>query len=145
MTTRKMAWNYVIFWSLPLTLILLAENELFPVGVWAENVNLNYLLDTIAILATALCVPLSLKLFSKVLHQKLGTLTITKALNRYLQWGRVRLLILAVPFWFNLLAFYLTLSNTGLYCALIIATASLFCIPSEKQLRSELHIYKDKD
>lgn len=140
-----MAWNYVIFWGLPFALILSAEKEFFPVGLWAEKSNLTYLLDTIAILSTAVCVPLALRLFNKVLHEKLDALTVTKALNRYLQWGRVRLLILAVPFWFNLLAYYLTLSDTGLYCALIIATASLFCIPSEKQLRAELHIYKDKD
>ena len=42
----------------------------------------------------------------------------------------------------NILTYYLTLSNTGLLCALITLTASLFCIPGEKRLREELHINK---
>lgn len=92
---------------------------------------------------TAVCVPLSLKLFSMVLKNKINELTVTLALKRYVLWSNVRLGILEVVVLFNLLCYYLTLSNTGNLCMLIGLTASLFCLPGEKRLRNELHISEE--
>ena len=36
------------------------------------------------------------------------------------------------------------LSTTGLLCALIALTASLFCLPGEERLRRELHIEREE-
>ena len=36
------------------------------------------------------------------------------------------------------------LSTTGILCALIALTASLFCVPSEKRMRQELFIQQEK-
>ena len=88
--------------------------------------------------------PLSLKLFSLVLKKKIDYMTITLALKRYVQWNIVRLGVLEVAIVVNLLCYYLTLSSTGNLCMLIGLTASLFCLPSEKRLRNELHIAKDE-
>lgn len=71
-------------------------------------------------------------------------MTITLALKRYVQWNIVRLGVLEVAIVVNLLCYYLTLSSTGNLCMLIGLTASLFCLPSEKRLRNELHIAKKK-
>lgn len=99
--------------------------------------------ETLGILLTALCIPLSLKLFSLVLKKKIDQMTITLALKCYVQWSIVRLGILEVAIVTNLLCYYLTLSTTGNLCMLIGLTASLFCLPGEKRLRNELHITKD--
>lgn len=56
----------------------------------------------------------------------------------------VRLGVLEVAIVVNLLCYYLTLSSTGNLCMLIGLTASLFCLPSEKRLRNELHIAKEE-
>ena len=142
-TVKSIIKIYVFFWVIPVKFVFLAECDLFPVGCLVGNTTANYLLETLAILLTALCVPLSLKLFSKVLKKQVDGLTITLALKRYYWWNVVRLSILALPLLLNLAIYYLLLSNTGLLCALIIITASLFCVPGEARLRSELKIYKD--
>ena len=72
-------------------------------------------------------------------------MTITLALKRFVQMSIVRLGILEIAIIVNLLCYYLTLSSTGNLCMLIGLTASLFCLPSEKKLRNELHISKDED
>lgn len=119
--------------------------ELIPVGSIEGNIQATYYFETIGILLTALCIPLSLKLFSLVLKKKIDNMTITLALKRYVQMSIVRLGILEIAIIVNLLCYYLTLSSTGNLCMLIGLTASLFCLPSEKKLRNELHISKDED
>lgn len=135
--------SYVFFWVLPAFLLGAGEFDLIPVGTLADNVQATYYFETIGILLTAACVPLSLKLFSLVLKKKIDHMTITLALKRYVQWSIVRLGLLEVAIVLNLLCYYLTLSSTGNLCMLICLTASLFCLPSEKRLRNELHITKE--
>ena len=131
---RNLNISYVFFWVLPAFLLGAGEFELFPVGGLVDNAPAIYYFETVGILLTALCVPLSLKLYSLVLKKKIDHMTITLALKRYVQWNIV----------VNLLCYYLTLSSTGNLCMLIGLTASLFCLPSEKRLRNELHIAKEE-
>lgn len=140
---RSLNISYIFFWVLPAFLMGAGELELMPVGGLADDAEAVYYLETIGILLTAVCVPLSLKLFSMVLKNKINELTVTLALKRYVLWSNVRLGILEVVVWFNLLCYYLTLSNTGNLCMLIGLTASLFCLPGEKRLRNELHISEE--
>lgn len=135
--------SYVFFWVLPAFLLGAGEFDLIPVGTLTDNVQATYYFETIGILLTAACVPLSLKLFSLVLKKKIDHMTITLALKRYVQWSIVRLGLLEVAIVLNLLCYYLTMSSTGNLCMLICLTASLFCLPSEKRLRNELHITKE--
>lgn len=142
---RNLNISYVFFWVLPAFLLGAGELELIPVGSIEGNIQATYYFETIGILLTALCIPLSLKLFSLVLKKKIDNMTITLALKRYVQMSIVRLGILEIAIIVNLLCYYLTLSSTGNLCMLIGLTASLFCLPSEKKLRNELHISKDED
>ena len=140
---KKLKISYAAFWALPILIVIAGEADLFPVGVWGGDIQATYLFETLSILITALCVPLSLKLFSLVLTKKIDQMTIVLALKRYEQWSYIRLGLLAVAVFMNLACYYLTLSNTGNLCMLIALTASLFCMPGEKRLRSELHITKE--
>ena len=142
---RNLNISYVFFWVLPACLGGAGEVELIPVGILEGNVQSTYYFETAGILLTALCIPLSLKLFSLVLKKKIDNMTITLALKRYVQMSIVRLGILEIAIVVNLLCYYLTLSSTGNLCMLIGLTASLFCLPGEKKLRNELHIAKEKD
>ena len=137
---RDLNISYVFFWVLPAFLLGAGEFDLLPVGALVDNPQATYYMETAGILLTALCVPLALKLFSLVLKKKIDLLTIPLALKRYVQWSMVRLGLLEVAIVLNVLCYYLTLSNTGNLCMLIGLTASLFCLPSEKRLRNELHI-----
>lgn len=142
-TARNLNISYVFFWVLPAFLLGAGEFDLLPVGNLVDNVQATYCFETIGILLTAICVPLALKLFNLVLKKKIDQMTITIALQRYTLWSIVRLGILEVPIVVNIICYYLTLSSTGNLCMLIGLTASLFCLPSEKRLRNELHITKE--
>ena len=93
---RNLNIGYVFFWVLPAFLLGAGEFELIPVGILEGNVQSTYYFETIGILLTALCVPLSLKLFSLVLKKKIDNMTITLALKRYVQMNFVRLGILEI-------------------------------------------------
>ena len=67
--------QYISFWIIPLLLVLLGEAGVLPVGIKADNVRAVYVFETIGILITAVCIPLSLKLFSFVLTKKIDQLT----------------------------------------------------------------------
>lgn len=141
---RNLNISYVLFWLLPAFLLGAGEFELFPVGILADNVSVTYYLETAGILLTAICVPFALKLFSLVLKKKIDPLPIAFALKRYAQWSIARLALLEIAILMNISCYFLTLSNTGNLCMLIGFTASLFCLPSEKRLRNELHIAKEE-
>lgn len=141
---RNLNISYVFFWLLPAFLLCAGEFELLPVGLFADDVRVTYYFETIGILLTAICVPLSLKLFTLVLKKKIDHLTITLALKRYAQLYNIRLGMLEVVILLNILCYYLTVSNTGNFCMLMGLTASLFCLPSEKRLRNDLHITKEE-
>lgn len=141
-TFLNLRTEYLLFWAFPLLIVILGEWECDWVGIYADNVRVSYLTETLGILLAASCVPLALKLFSWVLVKKIDMVSIPEALRLYFRWSSVRLLMLEITTLVNILIYYLTLSNTGLLCALIALTASLFCVPSEKRLREELHINK---
>lgn len=141
-TLFKLKIEYALLWALPLLIIILGECDMEWVGLYADNARVSYVSETVGILMVASCVPVALKLFSWVLIRKIDMVSFPEALKLYFVWSSVRLLMLEVALIINILTYYLTLSNTGLLCALIALTASLFCIPSEKRLREELHINK---
>ncbi len=142
---RNLKIQYRLFWAIPVLIIAAGEFELFPVGALVDYGRAGYFLETLGIVTVAACVPLSLKLFSWMLVKKIDTMTFPVALKRYAQCSMLRLLILEVAILLNLTAYYTTLHSTGALCALIGLTASLFCMPSEKRLRDELHISNDND
>ncbi len=144
-TVRLLKRQYTLFWAIPVLIIVAGECELFPVGLLADEQRVTYLFETIAILITAACVPLALKLFSWVLTKKIDQMTFPVALKQYIRWSSVRLSLLEASILFNLAAYYTTMHSTGALCALIGLTASLFCIPNESRLRNELHITINED
>lgn len=135
--------SYLVFWLLPLSVVAAGELGAGWVGLYAEHARGTYLAETLVILLTACCVPVSLKLFSWILAKKIDKVSIDKALRLYLRWSIVRLALLALPVLCGCAVYYLMLSNKSILCALIALTASLFCLPGEGRLRAELRINND--
>ena len=132
--------NYIGFWALPVLIVLIGENCEMMTGAYATSVSGTYLIETIVILLTDFCVPLSLKLFSVVLRHKIDLMTIPQALRHYVLWCLLRLVLLALPMLGGLVAYYLTYSGKGLLCTAIALIASLFCVPGRKRLYKELNL-----
>lgn len=140
---KSLKIQYISFWVIPLLLVALGEAGALPVGIKADSVRAVYVFEAAGILLTAVLVPLSLKLFSRVLTKKLERMSFLVALGKYMIWSAVRLALLEFVVVFNLAGYYFTLSTSGALCALIGLTASLFCLPGDKRLRAELHITKE--
>lgn len=142
-TARSARVHYLLFWALPFLCLLAGELGGTWVGLYAADVKAVYLAETLIILLTALCVPASLKLFAWMLDRQIDRASLPQALTLYVRWSVVRLLLLSLPVVGGLGVYYAMLSSKGLLCALIALTASLFCLPGEGRLRSELHIEKE--
>ena len=134
--------TFTCFWLLPILLVISGEIGGDWVGLHAGDIPVTYMAETITILSTALCIPVSLKLFSWVLTRKIDVSALPKALRLYVWWSDIRLVFLTLPVLAGFLTYYMMLSTTGALCAMIGLAASLFCLPGERRRRKELHIDK---
>lgn len=134
---------YIALWLLPLLIVLAGETVEGWVGLYAGDVRTAYFAETACILLVAVCVPVSLKLFAWVLQRKIDRAGMGSALQLYVFWSGIRMLLLELPVLVGFLTYYAVLSTTGLLCGLIALTASLFCLPGEERLRRELHIERE--
>lgn len=137
---RYLSAQYYLFWLLPILLVMAYEFDFLPVGLYADDPRMMYVLETAGILTAIVCVPLSLKLFNIVLKKKIDEVHLEEALSKYIFWSGVRLGVLEIAVLLNVFVYYLTLSNVGAFCGLIALTASVFCLPSEKRMREELNV-----
>ncbi|WP_373724085.1 hypothetical protein [Bacteroides heparinolyticus] len=141
-TTAHVKVAFACFWMISILLVISGEMGSSWVGLYVGNISATYMAETITILLTASCVPISLKLFSWVLTRKIDIAALPKALRLYALWSDIRLILLSLPVLTGFFTYYMMLSTTGVLCAMIGLTASLFCLPGEERLRKELHIDK---
>lgn len=137
---RILQIQYWLFISLAVAYCAVYEIGWIEEGIYAGDVRLQYIWETIAILTTVILVPLSLKLFNIVMTKKVVKSSLQIAMRLYKRWNEIRLLMLAIVTFLNIYVYYTTLDNIGGLCALIGVTASIFCLPSEKKLKEELNI-----
>lgn len=141
-TTAHVKVAFACFWMISILLVISGEMGSSWVGLYVGNISATYMAETITILLTASCVPISLKLFSWVLTRKIDIAALPKALRLYALWSDIRLVLLSLPVLTGFFTYYMMLSTTGVLCGMIVLTASLFCLPGEERLRKELHIDK---
>ena len=143
--SKRLKVYFIVFCLLPVFIAVVGESGIFDcVGIYAGNVRLTYIVESLTILVTAISVPTVLKYFARILSKKIDHVSISEALHLYLFWSGMRILVLAILVILGFGIYYLILSTTGLLCAFIALTASLFCYPSEKRLRQELRIDKEE-
>lgn len=134
--------NYAYFWFAALFIIILGESGGFSLtGAYADNVRVVYYTETIVILLTACSVPAALKLFAWIKKRKIDVgISIDVAMRQYVTWSSIRIVLLSIPVIVGVVCYYLMQSTSCFLCACIGLTASLFCVPSEKQLKKDLMI-----
>ena len=140
---RILKWQIVAFilvWALPLVYALLHEAGVLSQGALAGDARMEYIFQTIGILMTIVLIPFALRIFNLRLVKRIQELPLQQALKSYRIWADVRLALLVVPALINLQFYYLTLNNTGLFCAAMSLIASLFCVPSESRIKNELDL-----
>lgn len=137
---NRLKVEYAAFWVLCLLLLCLYETEVLPQGIWAGDVRMEYILQTVGILLAVAFIPLSLRVFSLSLTRYVRQLPLEEALQSYCRWNEVRTAMLLVPALFNFSVYFWTLNTTGLLCGIMVLVASLFCVPGRKRLLSELDL-----
>ena len=131
---------FAAFWGLAIVIVVVHEIYDSETGLVADNVKIVYWMETVSILLTVINVPLALKLFALVLRKKIDQVPLVEALRLYKRWSLIRLLLLFIPVLAGLTTYYMCMSTTGLLCAAIGLTASLFCVPTEQRLKADLLI-----
>ncbi|MBO7602662.1 MAG: hypothetical protein J6S94_06540 [Bacteroidaceae bacterium] len=134
--------NFAYLWFAALFIIILGESGGFSLtGAYADNVKVVYFTETIVILLTACCVPAALKLFAWIKKKITDVgISIDTAMREYVTWSSIRVVLLSLPVVAGIVCYYLMQSTSCILCACIGLTASLFCVPSEKQLKKDLMI-----
>lgn len=134
---------FIALWALPITLVILYETGVFTEGIYADNEQMEYILQSICILLTVGLIPFSLRLFNLNLVKRIQQLPLMQALESYTIWSEIRIFLLAVPTLVSTSFYYLTLNTTGIFCACMALIASLFCVPTYNRLLNELDLPED--
>ena len=139
-TDRRIKWMYALLWLSAVLGFVAGETCDACVGLYAGNARVTYVGESVTILLTLAGVPTGLWAFARVLRHRVDRSALPVALRGYALWSGVRLLLLALPLWSGIAAYYLLMSRSGALCALVALVASLFCVPSLSRLRRELHL-----
>lgn len=137
---RRLWAEYVAVWLLAAGLFLMNGTGIVEEGALAHDGRLCYVLQTATVLLTLCLIPVSLKMFGMALEKRVRPLPLPESLRSYLRWSEIRLAMLAVVVMIGLTVYYSTLSSIGGLCALVGLLATLFCLPGEERLRSELNL-----
>ncbi len=128
----------IVVWLMIVATIVLGELDIIPNGMVLPHSSEEFWLDTIAITLTIVGVPLAIKLFTLNTTKGLRRMNNEEALKSYHIWSAVRLGILCVAAVFSIVAYYLTMSLTGAFCALIAVCVTVYCWPSGDKISSYL-------
>jgi hypothetical protein len=132
--------QFFFFVLIPVLLTAAYEKNILPVGIYADDVKMQYLIESAGILVTIVCVPLAFILFRFMQKRKIENNLLPVALNRYVYVCAGRLVLLEIVVILNIVASYITLNNSSGYCVWIAFIASSFCLPSKKRLYADLNL-----
>lgn len=139
--TRTLARQLAIAYAAYIICVLAfaATYELVPgaKGALVGDAAVEYAIDTVCVLMTIIVVPLSIRIFAKMIarHRSLGT---AERMVRYHVMWNIRILCYAIVTVMDLWAYYATLNNIGAFCALICVIASLLFLPTRKRIADDL-------
>ncbi len=125
---------------------------LFELDVWTPgwaavgNERADYYVNLTGIIMVIVLVPAALKVMSfRTVKSSFSTNFPEQSALRYKRWSEVRMAMLAVTGWANIVFYYLTLDSTGAICALITALALCFCRPSREKFAEETGLEPNHD
>ncbi|MCD8317791.1 MAG: hypothetical protein LUC45_02545 [Paraprevotella sp.] len=126
----RLEFSFVFLWAA--VLLVLFESGIWPSGELADDAAVCYNLSVVGIFMVIILIPMSLKLMSlRTVKASFAAEDSAIVERNYRRWCEIRMAILAVTGWTNLVFYYLTLDSTGGFCALITALALCFCWPSQ--------------
>lgn len=139
--TRLLQLSWIYSYALLLVIVVFFE-VIYPSskGILGHSRNSLYVVDSFCILLSLICIPLSLSLYNKRMICLLPKMKLIKAIKLHVKWNYIRLGMLMIPAWLNLMAYYLSTKDTGLWTMGIVIIATSFCYPTRKKVEYELNI-----
>jgi hypothetical protein len=109
-------------------IVLVHEASIMPVGWLPPHTSLEFVLLTVMELLTVALIPLALRLFK---FKKIGKELSEKKEVAFGKWGVARISMLAIPMLLNTLFYYMFMSTTFGYMAIILLLCMVFIYPSK--------------
>lgn len=137
MILKMLKAELAVAWIIFGIVMLLGETGIITNGTILPNTQEEFTMNCCSIMSTLFIIPLSMKLFTLNTTKGLRRMNKDEALDFYHMWSGVRLALITAVMAFNATAYYITLNNTGVLCAVICLCITFLCWPS----RSKLDIY----
>lgn len=116
-------------------IILLFETGVYPKGLVTDTGTI-YVMQVVAVMVSLAMIPIALRGFKKMMD-RLEDKPFRKRLGIYMTFSWLRLAAFFLVVEYSVLLYYLINDDIGLYCGVIGAICSMFCIPSGKTLEYE--------
>ena len=137
-TRNILMTEFVAFISIAVFVVSLYECDILIGGVLAAEKNAEFVIAAVMELVTLAAIPLTLRMF-KLSNVKrsignTGSLGLCK-------WGTVRIFLLGLPLVLNTILYYLFMSTTFGYMAIIVLLCFPFIFPSMGRCNYEVSIF----
>ena len=111
-----------------LLIVVLYESDVLPAGCFTQHSTSEFVLLTVMELLTVILIPLALRLFK---FKKIAADLSERKQAALVWWGTIRIEMLALPLLANTLLYYLYMSTTFGYMAIILLICMVFIYPSK--------------
>ena len=128
----------MVVWLMLVVAVVLGELDVIPNGVVPPHSTEEFKLNTAVIVLTIIGVPVAIRLFTLNTTKGLRRMNNEEALKSYHVWSAVRLGILALAAASGIVVYYLAMSISGVFCALVALCATVYCWPSKEKISSYL-------
>ena len=128
----------LIVWLIVAAAVALGEIGVIPNGLVIPNSEMEFKWNTAVILLTIVGIPVALRLFVLNTTRGLRRMNNEEALNAYHVWSAVRMGILCVTAVLGVVAYYVTMNTSGVFCALEALLTTLYCWPSCEKVQAYL-------
>ena len=115
-------------------LALCFEENFLPTSFYDTTPESDYLLSVISLAVTFGGVFGALRLFKfEKVQKELNAIETDIAFAAYRKWNTLRIILIFIPIYYNLIVYYGVGYNTSaMYCMLIAIIGALFCWPTQK-------------
>ncbi len=128
----------VAVWLIVAVAVVLGEMDVIPNGLIAPHSGDEFKLNMAVILLTVIGIPVAMRLFTLNMTKGLRRMNNEEALKSYHVWSDVRLGILCLTAVLSIVAYYLVMSISDVFCALVALCATLYCWPSKTKISAYL-------
>ena len=139
----KLYVELAVFFVIVLVVAVLGATDVIPNGLFTgkEWVNTAYVINIVTVAGLFIALFLALRLFRLNTDKKQP---IDIAVKTYHKWSALRLSVFMVAVVVALVAYFLTLEDSGLFCAaILLLIAMIYCIPSKRKLIEYLETQKE--